>query len=332
VGAAGGAEAVTLRDLLVRHALALNLIRLVLALLVFADHAYVLGGYGDGISWPTGGRLTTFGSFAVGAFFALSGLLVTMSGIRRTPFEFLRSRFLRIVPAYATVVILSALVLAPLVWRDVHGSLNGFWTTQPGGPLGYVIHNLRFPLDFQYGINDVFLTTTPYGQESGSSVINGSLWTLPVEVRCYLLALFVVVIGRGLGITRTAVVALGFVCALLALGRTAPEIAAQITPPWLANTLWQEMTAAFLVGAVIGSRAHVLRVTRPVIGVAALVYVLASLQGGTTFRTVGLGSLAILLPVLAARLPVARLRVFHHDLSYGTSGPSPCSRRSHTSA
>ena len=39
---------------------------------------------------------------------------------------------------------------------------------------------------------------------------------------------------------------------------------------------------------------------------------------GAWFRTIGLGSLAIVLPLVAALLPSSRLGVFRNDLSYGT--------------
>jgi peptidoglycan/LPS O-acetylase OafA/YrhL len=308
----------TLRQLLVQHGPALNLLRLLLALLVLVSHTNPLGGFGPDPAWFTVRPSTTFGGFAVGAFFALSGLLVTMSGFRRTPYEFLRSRFLRIVPAYAAVVVLCAFVLAPTIFLADHGTLRGFVDTSATGPFAYVARNMLFPIGLQYAIHDVFATTTPYGLLTGTSAINGSLWTLPMELRCYLVALAIVIVGRGLGRpTLVAETALGLTGALLFLQHVAPTAAQVVTPAWMVDPL-PELLFVFLCGAVLGSCAERLVITWRWILAAAAVYVVTTVLGGLWFRGPGLGSLALLLPVIAAFLPKRPLTFFRNDLSYGT--------------
>lgn len=306
----------TVRQLLLESSVSLNLIRLVLALLVLVSHTYPLGGFGADPGWPTFRPSASLGGFAVGAFFALSGLLVTMSGLRRTPYEFVRSRFLRIVPAYAVVVLAAALVLGPAIWIADHGSLSGYLNFQEAGPVTYVARNMFFPIGLQYAINDVFATTTPYGLLTHSSAVNGSLWTLPFELRCYFVALVIVVLGRVLGATRVAVVALGFVASVMFVTHFSAVLGQAITPAWMVAPM-PELLFVFLCGAVLGTVATRLRVTPLLVAGALGVFLITSIVGGLWFRTFGLGSLAVLLPALAAVLPKSRLGFFRNDLSYG---------------
>jgi peptidoglycan/LPS O-acetylase OafA/YrhL len=307
----------TVRQLLLENSAALNLIRLVLALLVLVSHTYPLGGFGADPAWPTLRPSTSLGGFAVGAFFALSGLLVTMSGLRRSPYEFIRSRFLRIVPAYLVVVVVAAALLGPAVWLSDHGTLHGYFNFGVTGPAMYVARNLLFPVGLQYAINDVFATSTPYGLLTGTSAVNGSLWTLPMELRCYLVALAVVVVGRGLGSTRVATAALGFVAGILFVTHFSATAGQAITPAFLVPPL-PELLFVFLCGAVLGTVATRLHATPLLFAAAVFVFLLASIGGGLYFRTVGLGCLAIILPGIAALLPAKHVGFFRNDLSYGT--------------
>jgi peptidoglycan/LPS O-acetylase OafA/YrhL len=307
----------TLADSLRRHANQLNFLRLVLALLVLVSHAFPLGGYGSDPAWPLSGGATSIGGFAVGGFFALSGLLVTMSGTRRSAAGFIWSRFLRIYPAYFVVLVLVAFVVAPIFFFLTHGTLRDFPVVSLDGAFTYVVHNASFPIGLQFGIGDVFATTTPYGNQVGESVLNGSLWTLPLEVRCYVVALLLVLVGRLLGFTRSAflfLLAAGLTCAVAAVR---PDVADFYLPDFIPVGMI-ELLFVFLCGAVLGTLAHRIPVNWILFGSVAAVYVVASLAGGGWFRTVGLGSLAVLLPLLARALPAPMFGIFSNDLSYGT--------------
>jgi peptidoglycan/LPS O-acetylase OafA/YrhL len=52
------------------------------------------------------------------------------------------------------------------------------------------------PLQLQAGIHDLFIQTTPYGINRQESIIYGSLWTLPYEVKFYCLLFIFYLIGR----------------------------------------------------------------------------------------------------------------------------------------
>ena len=306
-----------LADLLREAALPLNVVRLALAFLVLISHTFPLGGLGVDPPWPTLQPATSLGGFAVGGFFALSGMLVAMSAKRNSIARFIWARLLRIFPAYLAVLVISAAVLAPAIYWDTHRTLLNFVGLDAGGPFRYVAKNIFFPTGMQFGIRDVFLQTTPYGRLVGASAVNGSLWTLPIEVRCYLVALGVAIAGRRLGAARTAVGALAIVGAFIVSRHLAPNVAASLAPKWLPDYVL-ELGFVFLCGVVAGSVADRLRMTRTIALGVIVVFLACSAFGGLAFRTVGLGSLALLLPLLAARVPRDRLRWFRNDLSYGT--------------
>lgn len=109
----------------------------------------------------------------VGAFFVLSGFLVAGSAFRtRDTRQFLTFRALRIAPALASEVLLSALVLGPLVTSVALGAYFGDaqFYRYFGNIFGFVTYELP----------GVF-TDNPV-----PALVNGNLWTLPAEFYCYL--------------------------------------------------------------------------------------------------------------------------------------------------
>ena len=147
-----------------------DLVRFVAATLVLIDHSFVLTGRGA-IPGPLG--YETLGGFAVAVFFVISGFLIAASWERRPSFgEFARKRALRILPAYFVVVSVCALILGPALTQL---------------PLG---EYLRHPQTWDYFGNLTFypLRHSLPGVFSGNpvpNVVNGSLWTLPVEIAMY---------------------------------------------------------------------------------------------------------------------------------------------------
>jgi peptidoglycan/LPS O-acetylase OafA/YrhL len=174
-------------------------LRLAAATLVLISHSYALAGHAE----PRIGR-TTLGVMGVEIFFAISGFLVTSSWLARPRAgAFVFKRALRILPALALTVVLTAFVLGPLVSARPAGTYLG-----SRAPASYVADNLiavstgNAVGDLAYRLPGVFVTNR-------TSVVNGSLWTLPVEIRAYLLVLLLglaglllrrlwVVVGAGL--------------------------------------------------------------------------------------------------------------------------------------
>lgn len=156
-----------------------HLLRLLAAAAVLYSHSFPLGS-GDKASEPLRAHFgCTPGSIAVDLFFVISGLLVTISLVRRNSAgDFVRARFFRIWPGLATALLLSVFVLGPL------------FTTLPTAAYfeshvtwRYLLQNLFLLKDVVYALPGVFTSNHFPG------AVNGSLWTLPKEVYCYLFLL-----------------------------------------------------------------------------------------------------------------------------------------------
>jgi peptidoglycan/LPS O-acetylase OafA/YrhL len=148
-----------------------DLLRFVAATLVLVDHSDVLTGR-PGHAGPFG--YETLGSFAVAVFFIISGFLVAASWQRAPRLgAFTAKRALRIMPAYAVVVAVAALVLGPLVTDLSPGAYFR-------NPLtwGY-FRSLSF-VELWYSLPGVF-AHNPFPH-----AVNGSIWTLPIEVTMYI--------------------------------------------------------------------------------------------------------------------------------------------------
>jgi len=115
-------------------------------------------------------------------FFALSGFLVAGS-LERTKniFDFLCLRLLRIFPALCLVVICSAAILGPLV-TDL--PLDQYYSDP-----GFARYFLTIFGDIQLNLPGVF-SFNPF-----PTVVNGQLWTIPVELECYIFLCVCALIG-----------------------------------------------------------------------------------------------------------------------------------------
>lgn len=171
----------------------LGVIRLVLASSVIFSHAFYTGGWGhDPFVDFTRGQ-ESIGGLAVLGFFAISGYLITKSGLRADALQFIWRRALRIFPAFWTVLIVAAFGVGPFVWLSMGRPLSSYLSFSSGGPFHYVIRNIDLTMR-QYGVYDIFADTTPYGESAGS-VFNGSLWTLSYEWGAYLIIFAFVIFG-----------------------------------------------------------------------------------------------------------------------------------------
>lgn len=145
----------------------LNFVRLVLASMVILGHA-----------WPlTGSKLSPnlefLSGIAVEGFFIISGYLIAASRLNSNFVSFVWKRILRIMPAFWTVLVLTAVVFGPLAALIEGKAYN--WLSGAG----FVFKNF-FLMMYQWGI-DGTLTEVPY-----PNVWNGSLWTLSYEFLAYL--------------------------------------------------------------------------------------------------------------------------------------------------
>lgn len=146
-----------------------DFIRIVAASMVLLSHHFALTGQAE----PSFFGLYSLGGLAVAIFFAISGYLVAISWARDPNLlRFGWRRFLRIWPALTCVVILAAFVLGPLVT-----TLPTATYLQHGATWNYLRALL---MQIHYVLPGVF-EHNPY-----AAAVNGSLWTIPFEVRCYI--------------------------------------------------------------------------------------------------------------------------------------------------
>jgi len=112
--------------------------------------------------------------FAVDAFFIVSGFLIFMSFDKSSSYiNYLLKRVRRIAPAYATVIILSAIFLFFISSKGVDEYLSLEF-------IRYIIFNLLTLNFLQPTLAGVF-------EHNPIDAVNGALWTIKIEVIFYLL-------------------------------------------------------------------------------------------------------------------------------------------------
>lgn len=118
----------------------------------------------------------TLGGLAVDAFFLLSGYLITQSFIRqRSVVRYLERRVLRIYPAFIVAYLISAFLVAPIVGANaIHQPVEVILRAALLAP----------PMDNPTDIPGL-----------RHRAVNGAMWTIAYEFRCYLLVILLGVAG-----------------------------------------------------------------------------------------------------------------------------------------
>ena len=154
-----------------------NLIRIIAALLVLISHAFALSiGTGDAEPLRAGYGMT-LGTIAVDIFFITSGFLVTASLLnRKSAVEFVWARMLRVLPALWVMLVVTALIVSPVLSTE---PLSNYFTSHELysylAKCATLIRGVAFELPGMFEHN-------PY-----RLAVNGSLWTLPIEIKMYLI-------------------------------------------------------------------------------------------------------------------------------------------------
>jgi peptidoglycan/LPS O-acetylase OafA/YrhL len=128
--------------------------------------------------------------FAVQAFFVVSGFLVTMSYEKsRSLRSYASKRLRRIYPAYAVIVVVSAVALSLLSTLPIFEYFNRseFWR--------YLAFNLALSNFVAPALPGVF-------SNNFTTAVNGALWTIKIEVAFYCLVPVLVTIARKAGYQR----------------------------------------------------------------------------------------------------------------------------------
>lgn len=162
-----------------------DIIRFFAATMVLFAHSYPLSS-GVQLEDPLArfSHFINFGGLGVYIFFMISGFLVTRSYCSRNDIgNFVKARVLRIFPGLIVATVFSAFII------------GSFATTLPildyfknRDTYGYIFHNV-FLYKIRYNLPGVFLNN-PY-----PGAVNGSLWTLPVEFKMYILVATVGLMG-----------------------------------------------------------------------------------------------------------------------------------------
>ncbi|HVX52222.1 MAG TPA: acyltransferase [Chitinophagaceae bacterium] len=152
-----------------------DLIRLLAAIAVIFSHSYDLtpGGQEPIRLFSNGGG--TLGGISVCVFFVISGLLITKSfATSKNLVQYFSARALRIYPALIVVILTTAFIIGPLFTTlplKQYFASGQTWLYLTNIPALRIRQSL--PGLFEYNF---------YGNP-----VNGSLWTLPHEILCYLI-------------------------------------------------------------------------------------------------------------------------------------------------
>jgi peptidoglycan/LPS O-acetylase OafA/YrhL len=164
-------------DFDLRRSNALSCFRLFLATLVIVSHSPELIDGNSGREWLKSifGTLTS-GQVAVYGFFFISGYLVVDSALRSSVYAFMFRRTMRIVPGYVVAYLLSITVVFWLGGGEFSELSPSNWAVK--------LSKMAFLL------NPAQIGSAFAGSHTPD--VNGSLWTIAYEFRCYILAAIVV--------------------------------------------------------------------------------------------------------------------------------------------
>jgi peptidoglycan/LPS O-acetylase OafA/YrhL len=293
-----------LGDLTGARARGMDMLRLAAATLVIVAHSYNLTLHEEPFRRFGGPE---FGDIAVAVFFAISGFLVTASWISDPRLRsFVLRRALRILPGLWVVLLVTVLGFGLLV------------TVEPVVTYLTSVDTWRYPLEravvfsTRPSLPGVF-TTNPYG-----SPVNGSLWTLPVEVTAYIATLAFGITGLLARRRELVVVAIILLMVIqetilpTASGLVATDSAGAVLH-WLVH-----FGLFYAVGALLFLYRERVPLSFAAAAAALVVWVLSFDTGAMTI--VGQLTLPYVVLVLGYRAPEVVDGFFRRigDLSYGT--------------
>jgi peptidoglycan/LPS O-acetylase OafA/YrhL len=267
----------------------LTWVRLLLALAVLLSHSWPLSGAGRDPALAG----VSLGTYAVYGFFALSGYVVTGSRVRHDLPGFLLRRQARIFPALWTSLTVVAVAFAPLAAATGRGAYSAI------DVVGFVVRNF----------------STAVGQPNIGTLLssapvpwawNGALWTISLEMSCYLVValVFCAPTGRRVPLRRAAVWNVMAAAAVVFVGWDHP-VDRSSWPQQLVRLM-----AFFAAGSLLWAARHQIRVTPLTLAASGAVVVAAALVGATP--------LLAPLPLAYTLLGAAQyLPDLEGDISYG---------------
>ncbi len=150
----------------------LGFMKFIAAIFVLVHHSYALTDNQDSLIGLITEHQLDFGTLSVSLFFLFSGLFIAKSVEQlQTPQRYFKARFIRIWPALSAVVCLSIIMGAFISSLSLYDYFTDRVTWK-------YFMNAFFVL--QHSLPGVFEDNV-YG-----NAVNGALWTMPVEVLCYI--------------------------------------------------------------------------------------------------------------------------------------------------
>jgi peptidoglycan/LPS O-acetylase OafA/YrhL len=297
-----------------------DLLRLLAALAVLYTHSFDLTLTDEPFPNGTGLSASTIG---VLVFFSISGFLVARSwDYDPRPVSYAVKRGLRLLPALVVCLVLTAVVLGPLVT-----SLSTSEYIESPQTHGYVVLNSwMWTYDALPGV---------FEDNAFPTSVNGSLWTLPVEVKAYLLIGVVGLLGLLRGRRRVLLVAIAAYLALLivpgvrhALPLGDRVVALMTNLQGGSTTLreahdgallaWAQLAAAFAIGMTLYALRRWIPLRWDLAALAFAVWLGTVAIGETTAQHAAVWLIPYLVLVLAYRTHgLVRLPSRFGDYSYG---------------
>ena len=270
-----------------------TLIRFVLASTVIFSHGFVLTGYGNA---DPSLRLLPYpiSAVAVLLFFSLSGFLVTGGLLRKGVKVFAGARARRLVPGLAVMLVVT--VILGVAFTSVSPAT---YFSSPS-IVTYIVRNILF-IGHAYRIETVFVGNHV------PEVVNGSLWTIPNEVRCYT----VLALAAAFGLLSSRSRALSAFIVVLAVQLAVP---ASFHPEYEAT---RRLGVSFLFGVVLYLWHERVFLSAPL---AILISALAFAVPATALRETAIYLAATYVMLVASFLApscIKRLSVALPDYSYG---------------
>lgn len=164
-------QVITLDDKIKGKSYMIDSLRFIAAALVIFSHAYAITDGGDDWLRAVSKHEITFGELSVAFFLFVSGLYVTKSLLTKQSVRgYVGGRVKRIYPLFIVVVALTAFVMGPVMTQL---PVREYFSSK--GVYAYLSYLVLIP---NYSLPGVF-TDNPM------SVVNGSLWSLILEIICY---------------------------------------------------------------------------------------------------------------------------------------------------
>lgn len=164
----------TLNNQMTRRSNNLSFLKFLGAILVILAHSFLLSKGKDSLDFfatITNGRVG-LGMFGVCIFFVASGFFISKSAENKNIRDFMKARIIRIFPALLLVVLISIFILGSILTS--YNIVDYFLNVDT---YKYLLNALLIPIHSLPGV---------FNENIYSNVVNGSLWTLPVEFFCYI--------------------------------------------------------------------------------------------------------------------------------------------------